>query len=103
VDLFRAFDWDGAALGRAEGGPLFVARDRQGAGRHDQPERYGAWYCSHDALSAVAECIQSFRGETIDDDDFIRPRGQRKALVTISPSSLPGGCGRRRWQPSAAP
>jgi RES domain len=83
VDLFRVFDWDGSSLGRREGGPLFVARSRQGAGRHDAPVVYGAWYCSRTAVSAIAEAIQYLRGHVLTDADFLRAGGTTKALVGL--------------------
>ena len=83
MDLFRVFDWDGASVGRAHGGPLFVARARQGPGRHDAPARYGAWYCSRLAVSAIAECIQSLRGHVLADADFQRVGGITKAIVGL--------------------
>lgn len=81
--LYRVFDWDGASLGHEPGGPLHVARARQGAARHDAPALYGAWYCSRVAVGAVAECIQMFRGQTLVDEDFERRDGLRKAIVTL--------------------
>jgi RES domain len=83
VKLFRVFSWDGASLGRRAGGPLYVARSRQGAGRHDAPTLYGAWYCSRDAVSAVAESIQFLRGSLLTDDDFARNGDVVKALVEL--------------------
>jgi hypothetical protein len=83
VDLYRVFSWDGASTGRQSGGPLFVARDRQGAGRHDAPARYGAWYCARDAVAAVAESIQFFRGSVLTAADFQRPTGIDKALARL--------------------
>lgn len=83
MNLFRVFDWDGASLGRAAGGPLWVARARQGSGRHDAPSKYGAWYCSRDAVSAIAECIQYLRGSRLEDDDFERATGTAKAIVAL--------------------
>lgn len=81
--LYRVFDWDGASLTDEAGGPLHVARTRQGAGRHDAPARYGAWYCSRVEMAAVAECIQAFRGQTLTDEDLARPGGPRKALAAL--------------------
>lgn len=81
--LYRVCDWDGVSLGAGPGGPLHVARARQGAGRHDAPARYGAWYCSRIAAAAVAESLQAFRGQTVADADFARPGGVRKALVAL--------------------
>ena len=84
MDLYRVFTWDGDSIGNQPGGPLFVARDRQGAGRHDAPARYGAWYCARDAVSAVAESIQFFRGAVLGSGDLRRPGGAGKALATLS-------------------
>ena len=81
--LFRVFDWDGATLGRAAGGPLSVARARQGSGRHDAPHRYGAWYCSREAVSAIAECLQYLRGHSLTDADFLRVGPTTKAIVAL--------------------
>jgi hypothetical protein len=82
VDLYRVFDWTASPTAK-NGGPRFVAREREGAGRHDNPSTYGAWYCTRAAAAAVAETIQSFRGQTISGDDFERPNGRRKALATF--------------------
>jgi RES domain len=84
MDLFRVFDWDGASLGRSAGGPLYVARGRQGAGRHDAPAKYGAWYCSRSAVSAVAEAIKFLQGQTLEESDLVRPDGTRRALARLT-------------------
>lgn len=65
----------------ARGGPLYVPREQQGAGRHDAPDRYGAWYCSRDAVSAVAESMAFARGRFLHDDDFVTAAGTVRALV----------------------
>lgn len=83
MDLYRVFSWDGKSAGREPGGPLFVARDRQGSGRHDAPARYGAWYCARDAVAAVAESIQYFRGSVLATTDFQQPSGGTKALARL--------------------
>ena len=83
MQIFRVFDWDGQATGRREGGPLSVPRARQGAGRHDAPALYGAWYCSRLAVSAVAESLQPFRGHALTDQDFMRTGGLGKALAEL--------------------
>ena len=72
MDLFRVFHWDGHSLGRTGAGPLFLPRHHQGAGRHDAPDRYGAWYCTTHPAAAVAERIQQLRGHTLVDRDFQR-------------------------------
>ena len=83
VELFRIFPWDGRTRGDAAGGPLYVPRQKQGAGRHDIPERDGVLYCSEIAGSAVAEAIKSFRGQSVPRSVFIRPGGMTIALATL--------------------
>ncbi len=108
MQLFRVFDWDGVTTGRHEGGPLFVPRSRQGAGRHDAPAVYGAWYCSGLAVSAIAEYLQPFRGHVLTDEDFTRAGGLGKALVALELDGGlrvidlddPGELVRRRLRPS---
>jgi hypothetical protein len=77
------FTWNGSAMGAARGGPLFVPREQQGAGRHDAPEKYGAWYCSRDAVSAVAESMAFARGRSLHDGDFVTARGTVRAVVGL--------------------
>lgn len=84
VELFRVFAWDGSALDDREGGPLAVPRARQGAGRHDNPDLYGAWYCARTALSAVAEALQVFRGQVLTGRDLVRVDGRRLALARMT-------------------
>ncbi len=108
MDLFRVFDWDGSSLGRVEGGPLFVPRALQGRGRHDNPARYVAWYCSRDSVSPIAEWLQAFRARTISDDDFMVVSGRAKALVHLEIDhdialidlDDPAELSKRRWRPS---
>ena len=83
MDLFRVFTWDGSSTGATENGPLFVSRTIQGKGRHDAPDKYGAWYCSRDAVSAVAESIQFLRGRVLRDRHF-DVGGSVRALVGLS-------------------
>lgn len=106
--LFRVFDWNSRSLGEGFGGPLFVHRARQGAGRHDVPELSGAWHLSQSPVAAVAETLQYLRGHTITADDFARVGGMRKALAAVDladralPIDLddPRELERRRWRPS---
>ena len=106
--LYRVFDWDGRSLGAEVGGPLFVHRTAQGAGRHDVPEQSGVWYLSQSPVAAVAETLQYLRGHTITATDFLRRNGRRKALAVVDlagPAALidlddPGELDRRTWRPS---
>ena len=83
MKLFRGIHWDGQSTGRRGAGPLFVPRPHQGAGRHDAPDLYGAWYCTTDPVAAIAERIQPFRGQVLEDADFVRLGNLTLALVTI--------------------
>lgn len=49
-----------------------MPRNRQGSGRHDNPSLYGAFYCSLDPVSCIAEALQPFRGQTFDQRDLER-------------------------------
>ena len=73
---------------RDEGGPLFVPRDRQGIGRHDNPEHYGAIYLTRSPISAVAERIQGFRGQSITNEDLRRKGTDHLALVALDERAL---------------
>ncbi len=82
--LYRVFDWDGRAKGREPNGPFFSPRHLQGPGRHDIPSRDGVLYASLSAVSAIAESIQTFKGQTLVDEDFVRSDGRRRALAVFS-------------------
>lgn len=86
--LFRVFPLLAGARLRQPGGALYVARERQGTGRHDNPDRYGALYASGTPESAVAERIQGFRGQTLTDADLHRPDGLAYALASIDDAGL---------------
>jgi hypothetical protein len=86
--LYRVFPHVPGRDALQEGGPLFVPRERQGTGRHDNPAQYGALYVSRVAESAVAERIQPFRGQSLGDDDLIRRDGARYALVALEETGL---------------
>jgi hypothetical protein len=87
---------------------LFVPRRHQGAGRHDAPDLYGAWYCTTAPVAAVAERIQQFRGQTLNDEDFVRLGNLRLALVAMDMDTAvqlvdldePAELSARGWRPS---
>ena len=85
--LYRVFPWLPTAPVTGPGGALFVPRSRQGAGRHDNPDHYGALYVSRSAESAVAERIASFRSQELSDADFVTTGGQY-ALAAIEDADL---------------
>jgi hypothetical protein len=88
--LYRVFPHLPGGEPQDEGGPLFVPRERQGTGRHDNPDQYGALYVSRVPESAVAERIQPFRGQTLDDGDLVRRDGARYALIALEDAALTG-------------
>jgi hypothetical protein len=85
-----------------------VPRDRQGAGRHDSPGRYGAFYAARAPEAAVAETIQAFRGRDLADDDLELADGSVLTLATLDDSALgdptdlddPAVLVREGWRPS---
>ena len=103
--VFRALD---GVAPTARGGPLYVPRDRQGAGRHDDPGRYGAFYAARSPVAAVAESIQAFRGRDISPEDLKLADGSRLALATYDDSALeslmdldePAVLMEEEWRPS---
>ena len=85
MTLYRVFPWAPRRFVR----PLDVPRERQGANRHDNPDRYTALYLSRDPESAIAEAIQAFRGRMLGDLDFERSGGRRLALAALDDSDVP--------------
>jgi hypothetical protein len=83
--VYRAVD--GAAL-TERGGPLWVPREYQGAGRHDAPGRFGAFYAARSPVAAVAEVIQAFRGRDLSPEDLERSDGTRLMLAAYDDSGL---------------
>jgi hypothetical protein len=106
--IYRVFPFQPGVPASEPGGPLHVPRQRQGAGRHDNPESYGALYVSRSEVSAIAERIQMFRGRILDDADLTFAGGARYAMATFDDRALerlidlddPGELSRRRLRPS---
>ena len=104
--VFRALD---GVPADARGGPLYVPRERQGAGRHDGPARFGAFYAARTPEAAVAESIQVFRGRDLTDEDLEYADGSRLTLATLHDGELgelldlddPAVLVREKWRPSA--
>jgi hypothetical protein len=88
--LYRLFPWDPAADASSPGGALFNPRAQQGRGRHDNPDLYGALYVARIEVSALAEWLAGFRGQTLGPDDFARTDGRRWALVGLADAALRG-------------
>jgi hypothetical protein len=62
VILWRLLPWRAGAPPAGPGGALWLPRELQGAGRHDNPDRYGCLYASETPLSTVVEALAPFRG-----------------------------------------
>jgi hypothetical protein len=86
--LFRVFPWTPDALPTTAGGALFVPRAWQGAGRHDNPDSYGALYLATSPVSAVAERLQAFRGTQLRESDLRRADGRALALARLDDSAM---------------
>jgi hypothetical protein len=86
--LYRVFRAVAGAAELAPGGSLHVPRERQGAGRHDSPGRYGALYAARTPVAAVAETIQAFRGRELAEDDLARSDGSVLALAELDDDAL---------------
>ncbi len=82
MTLHRCFAWDRRAAATASGGALWVPREFQGDGRHDNPERYGCVYLAADARSAVVEQLARFRGNVLV-PGMLRRRGLPLGLATL--------------------
>ena len=87
--LYRVLPFRAGVDPLEEGGALWVPRESQGSGRHDNPDRYGALYAARAPESAVAERIQAFRGQTLADRDLRRADGRPLSLGAIDDAALP--------------
>lgn len=83
MEIFHTFPMRRGAAADAPGGPLHAPRQRQGFGRFDGPNRYGAFYFSAVAVSAVAEQLQAFRGRALPASALRRADGSVLALARI--------------------
>jgi hypothetical protein len=82
MKVYRAFyNKAGIQSPLEKGGPLYIAREYQGGGRHDLANE-GIFYCSLETVSAVAERIKPFRNMKINNDDLIMKDGSKLALAS---------------------
>ncbi|MCL2768978.1 MAG: RES family NAD+ phosphorylase [Solirubrobacterales bacterium] len=85
--LWRVLPWRAASRPTEPGGPLWFARELQGAGRHDNPHLYGCLYVGESPVSPVAEALAPFRGAgALDEGMLVRSRTPL-ALAELSLSS----------------
>ncbi|MGH2739620.1 MAG: RES family NAD+ phosphorylase [Actinomycetota bacterium] len=86
--IFRAFPFFPESPPTEAGGALHIPRKLQGAGRHDNPTAYGAFYASRVPESVIAEHLKTFVGQLVTDDIFVRGDGFRYALAQIDEDRL---------------
>ena len=86
--LYRVFRALPGGAPEARGGPGYVPRVHQGAGRHDSPARFGALYTARSPVAAVAETIQAFRGRDLSPEDLELADGSHLALATYDDAAL---------------
>lgn len=58
---YRVFPWDPSAARSRPGGALWIPREQQGGGRHDNPSRYGCLYASESEAGVIAESLARFQ------------------------------------------
>jgi RES domain-containing protein len=88
VILHRCLAWDRGAGPADAGGALWVPRDFQGDGRHDNPDAYGCLYASEDPVACVVEQLARFRGSVLV-PGMLRRRGLPLALATLELGGRP--------------
>jgi hypothetical protein len=62
VIVWRLLPWQPGVPPTGPGGALWFPRELQGAGRHDNPDRYGCLYVGEGPVSAIVEGLAAFRG-----------------------------------------
>ena len=80
--LHRCFGWNRRAAPGEAGGALWLPREFQGDGRHDNPERYGCLYLAERPEAAVVEQLARFRGNLLV-PGMLRRRGLPLALAVV--------------------
>jgi len=80
--VHRCFAWDRQAKPAEPGGAVWIPRDLQGDGRHDNPDHYGCLYVAEHAAGAVVEQLARFRGNVLVPAMLTR-RGLPLGMATI--------------------
>jgi RES domain len=83
VILWRLLPMAPGVAPSSPGGALWFPRELQGAGRHDNPERYGCMYLSESPISAIAEALAQFRGAGVLSQGMLIRANLPLALVQV--------------------
>lgn len=81
--VYRALPLDRDAPAAGPGGALWFPRALQGAGRHDNPDRYGCLYVSQEPHAAIAEQLAPFRGTGALEQSMLERFGRRLTLAAL--------------------
>lgn len=87
--LYRLFPLRREAGATEDGGALHVPAALQGAGRHDNPDLYAAYYASRSAVSVVVEHLRRYRDAVVSDADLRSEFGGPYAIASLDDSRLP--------------
>ncbi len=82
--LWRLLPWRADAALAEPGGALWFPRELQGAGRHDNPDRYGCLYVAEDPVATVLEALAPFRGTGVLSAAALVRAGLPLALARLS-------------------
>ncbi|MBD0348433.1 MAG: RES domain-containing protein [Thermoleophilia bacterium] len=80
--VYRCFAWNRRAAPRREGGALWIPREHQGDGRHDNPDAYGCLYATDREASSVVEQLAPWRGQRLAPELLVR-RGLPLAVAAL--------------------
>jgi hypothetical protein len=83
VILWRLLPWQPDVRSTSPGGALWFPRPLQGAGRHDNPDRYGCLYVGESPVSVVAEGLAPFRGVRVLTSGMLVRAGVPLALAQL--------------------
>lgn len=79
----RVLPHDRRAAPDEPGGARWIPRTLQGAGRHDNPDLYGAMYVSEHPLSPLVEALVPFRGTGELREEMLVRAGSPLAIATL--------------------
>ncbi|GAC1434546.1 MAG: hypothetical protein NVSMB51_01970 [Solirubrobacteraceae bacterium] len=89
--IWRVVPWEPRARANARGGALWIPRELQGRGRHDNPELYGCLYASETAPGAIAEALSAYRGSGPLTPALLRRGGHALGLARLRILPAEGG------------